>query len=92
MKTISQLRRVVEQAGARLEEDEPLRDMRTFQAVAPDGMIWEEGCFCMRVDWATGASPQAVRFNEEQFKSVSERVASGLREQTEAERDMCAVD
>lgn len=92
MNTPTQLRRIIEASGARMEEDEGSRDMRTFQAVAPIGMIWNEGCVCIRIDWARGSSAQAVAFNDSQFKSTSERIGYGFRPMTEDEKDMCSED
>ena len=92
MKTPTQLRRVIEAAGAVMEEDEGTRDMRTFQAVAPDGMIWQEGCVCLRVEWFRGTSRLAEMFNEAEYKSLAERVSFGLREQTPEERELTATD
>lgn len=92
MKTTTQLRKLVESAGGILEEDEGRRDMRCFQACAPDGKIWGEGVTCLRIDWAAGTSPHAIAFNEDAFKDLTSRLSSGLRDQTEGEKYLCSED
>ena len=92
MKTKRDLERVIVAAGGTLEEDDGLRDMRCFQAVAPDGLIWEEGVVCIRIDWAKGEHAQAVAFNESEFKSLCERLSFGLRGMTADEKWAAGVD
>ena len=53
--------------------------MRTLQIVAPDGKQWSDGgVVCMRVEWAAGSTPSAVKFNEEAYRDAASRVACGL--------------
>lgn len=92
MKNATQLRRLVVSAGGKLEEDEGRRDLRTFQACAPDGKIWSEGVVCLRIDWATGSSPHAIAFNADALKDLTSRLSSGLRDQTEEEKYLCSED
>lgn len=72
MKTPRQLKILVTKLGGTLEEDNGLRDMRCFQAVAPDGYLWNGDTLHIRIDWATGSSTHAIAANEAMFKMVAE--------------------
>jgi hypothetical protein len=79
--------------GAIVEEDEGTSDMRLFQVIAPAGKIWKGAdLHTLVVQWARGGSDQAIRFNQDSFKDVAERMSHGLRDMTEEERELCAED
>lgn len=81
MKTKADLERLAKSAGATLEEDEGYRDMRVFQIVAPDGKRWVDGgCMHVRIDWAQGRKPDAVKFNDAEYLIAKEAVECGLEE------------
>lgn len=90
MKTTTHLRQAVELAGGKLEEDEGRRDMRCFQAVAPDGRIWQGGSVCLRINWARGSSASAIAYNESEYADTVARLSSGLRDQTPEEVELYA--
>ena len=78
MKTKADLERLAKSAGATLEEDEGYRDMRVFQIVAPDGKRWVDGgCMHVRIDWAQGRKPDAVKFNDAELLGVPTIVVVG---------------
>lgn len=95
MKTLTQLRSLVERAGGRLEEDDAgsMTDTRLLQIVAPSGKLWAGSDLSSLVCyWARGSSAQAIRANEANYSDVAERIASGLRDMTPAEREEFAED
>ncbi len=94
MKTVNQIRVLIVKSGGTLEEDEGLRDdTRIFQAVAPDWQVWRASdTHCMIVYWARGSSEQIQKLNEESYRDLAQRLAFGLRDMTESERDLCAED
>lgn len=93
MKNVQHLKRAVENAGGRLEEDEPANDCRIFQAVAPEGKIWKgSDTQCLVVWWAIGSSAQAAKFNEESLDDVLERMSHGLRDLNDEEEMIYATE
>ena len=79
MKTKSDIERLAKAAGATLEEDHGYRDMRTLQIVAPEGKQWSDGgATSIRVEWAKGSTPSALKCNEDAYRDAASRVACGL--------------
>lgn len=82
--TVKDVRRAIEKAGGTMEEDEGYRDMRTLQAVAPDGKLWACGSLhCLRIEWATGRTAQAQAYNGHEYRDLEERLACGLEDDPE---------
>ena len=75
------LRLAVQAAGGTLEEDNGSCSCRIFQAIAPDGMIWEEGVVCFLIQWPVGDSNGQA----EALRDVVARTALGYRPMTEQE-------
>ncbi len=93
MKTLSNLTRLVEQAGGKLEEDEGYGDTRVFQAVAPEGKLWAGSDLqCLLIHWTKGVGKQALLDHEDTYKDVVERVSYGLRDMTKEELEEHAAD
>lgn len=93
MKTKLNIERLAESAGATLEEDVGHRDMRVFQVVAPKGKRWHDGgVVCLRLYWARGFTPSAVKYNDGAYRDVASRIARGLENIPAEEAELYAVD
>ena len=93
--TIQNLRRAVETAGGKLEEDFPGRDTRNLQMVAPDGKRWAgRGVQCAPVDWAMRESTvgSARKFNADAYADALETLKHGLEEIPQDEMAFYAND
>jgi hypothetical protein len=78
MKTKSDINRLALKWCAALEEDEGYRGMRVFQFVAPHGRRWNcDDILSLRLEWATGATPQAVKFNQAAYIGIESRLRCG---------------
>ena len=90
MKTVSQLKALVARVGGTVEEDDAgsASDCRLFQIVAPMGKRWKGSDLHTLVCWwARGTSEQAVKFNEDSYVDVQERISHGLRDETNEEQN-----
>lgn len=93
MKTIAQIKALVEKAGGTLEEDAGTHDARILQAVAPEGKVWAgSDVQCMLIQWPVGGLPWTKSGRQEAFDDVAERVSFGLRDMTPEEIEEHAED
>lgn len=92
MKSITQLRRLIEKAGGKMEDDGEGSAVHIFQAVAPENKLWKcDDIHCLRIDWGIPAT-QCQQWNEGVYNDIAERVALGLRDMTEEEKQLYAEE
>jgi hypothetical protein len=84
MITTRQLKSLVTKLGGTLEEDHGVRDLRCFQAVAPDGYLWNGDTRHIRIDWATGSSRTSIAFNMAMFNRAQENQLEAMTEEQKA--------
>lgn len=86
MSTLANLRKQCAKVGATLEHDEDGR-LEVYQCVAPDGFFWKASdSYHLVLSWMPGC-PDSKKAKMEAIEDALERVALGLREMTEAEKD-----
>jgi len=91
MKTIRDLRALVESAGGILEEDASCNGMRILQAVAPEGQVWRgDDLHALVIYWPIPCQWSDGRL--EAYADAVSRLSHGLRAMTVAEADLYAVD
>lgn len=86
MKTKKDFAKLVERCGGTLEEDTGYRNMRVYQAVAPDGKLWAgDDVQCLRIETCKASSED----DYEWARAILER---GLRDITPEEAEFYAED